>query len=564
MDTVRKTIDYFPEQYSPRPQQTEAMNLIDAAFASGKRVVSLEMPTGGGKSFITQAFARRVRAEGGSTHFLTIQKILQEQYAVDFPAPEIEILKGRANYECTHADAEEQYGKPMDAANGVCKKLNKGILPDCIEPPYTPQDAVTFEPPIEAHRCPYWKQLTKCIRSPITLFNFSSFLFQQRIGRFGVRDLMVIDEAHNIEGQLMNFVELMLREKDLDLIGVRIDKKITTSEQLVMWLREKEVMQRLADRIGTEKKGVPNTEDISEDLAAAEHQALQNLQMKLKNFFTYLEMTDWIVETQEKEFHGRKEKRLVCRPLYAKDFAHDLLFSKGKRILAVSATILSKRVWASNLGLKSDEVEFIQMGTDFPKEKRPIHLEYVGSMNYKHKHKTLPKLIDWIKNVLLPRHEGERGIIHSHSFDILNAIRKGVPSDRFIFHESGQDKREVLALHAERPDSIIVAPAFHEGVDLKDDLSRFQVIAKVPYPSTQDKIIGERLSRDGEWYGWVSALKLVQSYGRSVRSKTDYAVTYLIDEGFKFFRSRNSHLLPPWFKEALVKGAPKKWTEQAT
>ena len=35
--------------------------------------------------------------------------------------------------------------------------------------------------------------------------------------------------------------------------------------------------------------------------------------------------------------------------------------------------------------------------------------------------------------------------------------------------------------HAIRPDSVLLASGFHEGVDLKDDLAGFGMIAKVPH-----------------------------------------------------------------------------------
>jgi Rad3-related DNA helicase len=38
-----------------------------------------------------------------------------------------------------------------------------------------------------------------------------------------------------------------------------------------------------------------------------------------------------------------------------------------------------------------------------------------------------------------------------------------------------------------------------------------------------DKVIKERMNLDQKWYGWLTALKMVQSIGRSVRSKTDWA-----------------------------------------
>ena len=116
----------------------------------------------------------------------------------------------------------------------------------------------------------------------------------------------------------------------------------------------------------------------------------------------------------------------------------------------------------------------------------------------------------------------------------------------------------MLAEHARRRDSVIVAPAMHEGLDLKGDLARFQVIAKMPWPNMQDRVIKQRMDRDSAWYSWLCALKIVQSYGRSVRSKDDWATTYILDAGFESFVWKSARMLPDWFHEALKPGAPKE------
>ena len=95
-------LDYFPDGYTPRPQQVVAIKEIDALFDAGKRVVVLQAPTGAGKSLVNHTFARQARANGEKTHVLTAQKILQDQLEHDFPPPELELIKGRNAYPCNH------------------------------------------------------------------------------------------------------------------------------------------------------------------------------------------------------------------------------------------------------------------------------------------------------------------------------------------------------------------------------------------------------------------------------------------------------------------------------
>jgi ATP-dependent DNA helicase DinG len=86
---------------------------------------------------------------------------------------------------------------------------------------------------------------------------------------------------------------------------------------------------------------------------------------------------------------------------------------------------------------------------------------------------------------------------------------------------------------------------------LKDDLSRFQIITKVPYPNLGDRWTDAKRKASRQWYTWQTALKLVQGYGRSVRSKEDWAKTYVLDSAFGPFVNRNKNILPDWFIQAI-------------
>jgi Helicase C-terminal domain len=52
-----------------------------------------------------------------------------------------------------------------------------------------------------------------------------------------------------------------------------------------------------------------------------------------------------------------------------------------------------------------------------------------------------------------------------------------------------------------------------EGLDLHDDLSRFQVVVKVPYPNFTDPYIAVRKRLDRDWYLWQTAMRLIQATG---------------------------------------------------
>jgi ATP-dependent DNA helicase DinG len=560
--TTEELLKHFPEGMTPRPKQVDALTKINEAFRSGKRVVALEMPTGGGKSPICITVARAMRAANGRTHFLTVQKSLQDQYTRDFPAPEVEALKGRSNYPCSHPN-----GGGRSCADAPCSSVKKGILPECVvggEESDQRRRATQLQIRPEEQLCPYWRQLQLCNDNPITLFNFSSFLFQQRIKRFGKRDLMIIDEAHKIEGQMMSFVTLELTEFALSIIGVEIDRDITTREQLMEWLRENKVLSTIQERL--DHKGDNSDEESFEgELSKVENEALRELQMKLEIFLGAAENSEWIYETVKyNDRRGEQTKKIVARPIFGKSFAQDLLFSKADRALVMSATILDVKLWAKNLGFAPGEVALVQTACDFPPENRPIHLEYAGAMGFKWfspdqnpKDPTEPKFYRKVSQILT-RHAGQRGLIHCQSGALAKAIFQGVESDRLLFQDHFDNKDELFAAHRAKPDSVIVSPGIKEGFDFRDDLARFQIIAKVPWASMTDKVVKERMNREPEWYSWLTALDLVQSYGRIVRSKDDWGYSYIVDSGFESFCSRNGGILPVWFREAFRKGAPRE------
>ena len=130
-----------------------------------------------------------------------------------------------------------------------------------------------------------------------------------------------------------------------------------------------------------------------------------------------------------------------------------------------------------------------------------------------------------------------------------NNIKVG--RSRLIFHSS-EDRDEALERHKEssKP-TILLSPSMTEGVDLRDDLSRFQVICKIPYPYLGDKLIRKKMNKWKWWYPLQTAKTVIQAIGRSVRSKEDYATTYILDEDWDRFYSMNRNLFPKDFHESI-------------
>ncbi len=51
------------------------------------------------------------------------------------------------------------------------------------------------------------------------------------------------------------------------------------------------------------------------------------------------------------------------------------------------------------------------------------------------------------------------------------------------------------------------------GIDLKDDLARFQILLKVPYPNISSNKIKSREKSNSDWYVWKTIVDTLQAYG---------------------------------------------------
>jgi ATP-dependent DNA helicase DinG len=228
-------------------------------------------------------------------------------------------------------------------------------------------------------------------------------------------------------------------------------------------------------------------------------------------------------------------------------YLHTAEVYSSTNTLMMSATILDKDMFCQNVGLPSEKVKFIQVGSDFPLQNRPICPLNVVYLNYKQlQQEEIKGAIAKAVDKIMSRHKDHKGIVHTTSYEQLNFIKQGI---------SEENRRQLLETNpdVERDEipTVLISPSLHLGLNLADDLSRFQIITKVPYPSLSDRWIDEKRKHSERWYNWVTALRLIQSIGRSVRSKEDWAVTYILDAYFRAFVFRNKNIIPPWFSDAI-------------
>ena len=174
----------------------------------------------------------------------------------------------------------------------------------------------------------------------------------------------------------------------------------------------------------------------------------------------------------------------------------------------------------------------------------------VGKMSYKNKEETFKKYIPYIHK-LLDKYKNKKGIIHTNSFELAKWIENDIKNDRLVFHDSS-NKDEVLRLHKESESaSVIISPSMGVGVSFDNDHARFQIIAKVPYPSLNSQNNKLRMKNNPDWYSLTTCQALQQICCRVVRSEIDYGDTIIVDSCFGDVMKYSSQFLTDWFQESI-------------
>ena len=507
--------DYFPFPATIRPAQEKALEAIARARQDRKKFVLLELPTGTGKSGVAIAAGTWATSWGSGAYILTPQKALTAQYMRDFESAGLVELRGRASYRC------HEFGTDCEIGSGL-----RGKNPDACA------------------GCPYKIAKDRFVSQKLGVTNFDYFLAETLYsGQLPRRSMLVIDEAHNLEQKVLGFADFEISPLTLQTYSVPIpsisDGDIPSANE---WISNE--MIPAVDYVVSQ---IPEDDpDKAEDRREAE-----NLVRRMRRF----------VAGQESEWaFWNEDKKLVFRPLSAARYANGFLFSRAEMVVIMSATILDFGVFRRTLNIAESDCEGLALESDFPARNRPIIYRPLGSMSFKNKFETIPKIIEAIDKLLRARPD-RKGLVHTNSYEMNRILTKALAAaghgNRIVTHGPG-GAEGALERHRMTPGpTVLFSPAMIEGVDLADDLSRFQVIVKVPYPVHKNPYVAARMREKG-WYEWQTAMRLVQATGRSVRSADDFAETYIVDSEFGKFRRKSRRLLPSWWLEAVIEPAERK------
>lgn len=508
-----------------RPYQAEVVKKI---VESDKPYIVLSAPTGSGKSLIAVESALRIYGDvGGAFYYLVNTKDLQEQLLRDFKF--FKLLKGRSNFDC---------------------KMFKGLkVSEC------PYQFVRQECPIK-NDCDYYVHKKDAMESMFVVWNYSMFLTNQTFVRdFDEVPFMVCDEAHTIEGVLMNFVNVSFNFRFFHELGLNFPREENVLERID---EAYAIVEDRLERFKMSKLLEIMSEDLKDKQEFKEMVELERMRKKIKFFLNNYD-ENWVIDYRYNRWEVEKSE-IVFKPIFVDRFAHLLFDWSYDKILFMSATIPPIDVFAKSLGISEDNIEFIEIPSVFKRENRPVIFEPVGNMAYKYWENDINNVIDWIINFLL-NHPEDKVLIHTANYKIARHLAQALEyyqNEMGFEHEiivTEPDEANEVSLKAfkesEYP-AVLISPVFETGIDLPYDSCRYQIIVKVPYLSLADKQVKARLEKDRRWYLSMTANRLVQMAGRIVRAEDDWGVTYVLDENFRRFIVENQDLFPKWFLDAIA------------
>lgn len=534
--------------FTPRGKQVSQINDIIIAFNDDKiKNVVLSAPTGTGKSIIGAVVAEvmhELRHPGinkFASFLLTATNVLAHQYHESFGESEsgdFHIIKGASNYACSALSTPEE---EQTAESCAMRVFQKSGMTDTIDK--------------HCNMCPY-QQARKAKEYARQLITNYSYFFVDRLSApnpMAPRTVCVFDEAHLLNDLFTEHNAIYFSEKRLAGIIEEIStvlnlgntevfrsfKEIRTDMQAGKITEEnyRVYVEQLAENYGmiAEQAKTEAAESIRQP---AKYLKLVKLEKKYQNYSSKIhDLFDFdypvVFEYKPKDLKKMQaEHEISIKPIFVGEMFEAL--DNAEHNLLMSATI-SEQYAKITMSLPGT-TRHIRLPPQFPPENKKVVFfkPQVLNFNTMKDPEVIKKLTKSVVQIVDHHTQlGDRGIILAPSFAVGETIAAGLrkPNYRVFEHTRGTKLADILEefkIYRAGP-AVLITPSGYEGVDLPGDLSRFQVIVKMPFASLGEKRIKVILDRYPQIYALNALMKVTQGAGRSVRSPEDHAVTYVLD-----------------------------------
>lgn len=557
--------DAAMKHYGPtfkfRPNQKEAV--VDTIYnwlSGNTKDVVLQGPTGSGKSAIGMLVASVLSNNYGKKGYIVISDLsLIQQYERDCEKffPEYAVIKGQQTYTC------EKNGLPFPT--GMCKLKGCKTYIDIYK-----------KFPECASECKYLIDRNIAIESSVLVCTYSFWLIQQNIVKpkaekppFDTRDFVICDEAHKLVSIVQNHFSPMLSENDCGKFRNVVESAspddicvVDTIEEIRNKIKFIDDNEKIFDLLREYVKNLIIVADAGETIRRDLSEKIENKERLSKDDNTLVTNADFVDDHLEtfSEYIEIIEKsgieNMVKNPNKDKIMFNciDESYLMGKYFhsncgykMYMSATIGDPAAYSRDVSIEN--YFSIDIPSTFDFTNSPIFYVSDYKLSYKEKQYSLPKIIEMIVAVI-NMYSGKRGIVQTGSYEFAKALYESVPKDikrRFIMYEDSKEKDEAIAFYKNCEDKILVGPSLIEGLSFDDDLCRFQIVMKVPYPSLADKFVKSKQELKPEWYSNTTAISILQGVGRGIRNEHDWCVTFIFDGCFTYLAQKSYSMFPKEF-----------------
>lgn len=538
----------YGDTFIYRPGQKEAICDIIFEWLHNADDIILDAPTGSGKSIIALSVAGVLNKYFDKSGYILISDLsLMEQYERDLKKyfPKWALLKGRQNYTCNK--------NGLSFNSGVCQMDKIKTYIELIRK-YSHC----------AKYCEYIQLRQKAIIAPVLVCTYSFWLLQQNYVKktvpdppFDDRDFIICDEAHKLQSIVQSHFSPEFGKNDL--IKILAVKNAANHTQYTNWSEYTDLQNNIIQENNNEKilnlledyckllePLVSHIEDVkdeiinlTEDLGHMSKEdyttikACDFLDEHFKSFSEYIEIIKDIGVYSLIKNDSKKDS-IVFNCLDESYLMKKYFLSNCAKRMYMSATIGNPDVFSHDVAIPNNKF-YLKMPSVFDYSMSPIYFVREYDMSYHKKEQSLPHIIKMIEGIfeLYPNY---RGIIQTGSYVFAKSLQERISTKykkRLILYEDTTSKNESIDLYKNSKNRVLVGPSLIEGLSFDDDLCRFQIIMKVPYPSLKDKFVAAKNNYDSKWYNNTTAISILQGVGRGVRNMQDWCVTFILDGCFE-------------------------------
>ena len=487
---------------------------------------------------------------------------MQDQYIKDIPF--LKSVKGKQNFACLKMMESEKVDNIRRAMRwgftcdkGQCQekitKDGKEVVEICKFKPTIKQVEENAQ---NSESCHYYLQKYDALISKHSLWNYHAFFQIMKFNKklfedYLDRKVSVFDEAHKIEDQIMQFIGFDIFNGQIDECKLNPDRYDFSDLDSMIQLTD-DIAYSYAKKIKDIKESdVFQKEPDYELITRLERRYDRAAQAKID---VLSDKDNFVVNDPIRDLNGIV-RSISIKPVDVSKFANSF-FDTDYQIF-MSATI-DKNSFCENMGLDKEQVAFIDTPkSPFPLKNRRIELLNIRRLSYGSTEEDELEVIKTIDRIL-DEHSNERGLILTSSVPRCQKILRYLSPKNTrrirICHSTNKDGKtqdEIISEHANDPTGVLLSSSLWEGVDLKDDLSRFQIIAKVPYPNYKEKRIKAKMDKFPSWYTAQTLTKLLQGFGRSIRSENDWATTYVLDAAVNNVLFKAQNMIPKAYYDVL-------------